>query len=320
MAIRSFGNTFARMLAPQDVVVVAFELYLWLRALLTPMGPGVVYARNVSFGLLATTLVVLALTRGELLPRSLLRAALYRLGLFVPMVCVYLALRRYLPALDAPLLDAELLALDRALLGETPAVVLERFATPGSVEWFSFCYSSYFTLLAVHVGRALLDHGRRATELLLGMAIVTALGQSLYTVVPALGPYATTALFARSLPGRFLFAAMREVVDQAGAMLDIFPSLHTAHPVLIALHALRHRATPFYRTLWLPTLLLAANMVVSTMFLRWHYGVDVLAGLALAGAAHVIAVRGAGEDRSGRQPCWEPLSAENPLPAGSLSA
>jgi hypothetical protein len=177
--VAAFGRTFATMLAPQDVVVVAFELYLWLRALLTPIGPGVVYARNVSFGLLATTLVVLALTRGELLPRSLLRAALYRVGLVVPMACVYLALRRYLPAVAAPLLDAELLALDRVLFGETPAVALERFATAGSVEWFAFCYSSYFTLLAVHIGRALLEHGRRATELLLGMALVTSLGQSL---------------------------------------------------------------------------------------------------------------------------------------------
>ena len=306
-ALVTLGRTFARMLAPQDVVVVAFELYLWLRALLTPLGHGVVYARNVSFGLLATTLVVLGLTRGELLPRSRLRAVLYRLGLVVPMACVYLALRRYLPALGAPLLDAQLLALDRRLFGETPAVMLERFASAGGVEWFAFCYSSYFTLLAVHVGKALLERGRRAAELLLGMAIVTAVGQSLYTLVPALGPYAQHALFARPLAGRFFFTLVREVVDHAGAMLDIFPSLHTAHPVLIALHAVRHRHSPFYRAIWLPTLLLAGNMVVSTMFLRWHYGVDVLAGLILACAAHSIAVVTECDERAGRQASWEPL-------------
>ena len=55
-------------LAPQDVVVLGFELYLWLRALLAPYGPGAVYARNVSFGLLASSAITIALCRGELLP------------------------------------------------------------------------------------------------------------------------------------------------------------------------------------------------------------------------------------------------------------
>jgi hypothetical protein len=305
-----FLRRLARNLAPQDVLVVSFELYLWLRALLAPHSAEAIYARNVSFGLLASSVIAVALCRGELLPAGPLRAVLHRLGLALPLAGVYLALRRYLPALALAPCDGVLLALDRRWLGETPAVLLERFASPSAVEWFAFCYYAYFFLVGGYVlGSLLRDRGSRAAELMLGIALVTALGQSLYTLVPGVGPHAFE-LFAQPLAGGVWWQRVVALVAGAGAGMDIFPSLHTAHPVLIALHAFRHRQRGTYRLIWLPTVLLAGNMVVSTMFLRWHYGIDVLVGLALAFAAHraaVATVRLEG-DRARRQPAWEPLS------------
>jgi hypothetical protein len=238
---------------------------------------------------------------------------LHRLGLALPLAGVYLALRRYLPALALQPCDPILLALDRQLFGETPAVLLERFAGRAAVEWFAFCYYAYFFLIGGYVVTSLLrERGARAAELVLGIALVTAIGQSLYTLVPGVGPHAASELFARPLAGGVWWRRVLALVARAGAGMDIFPSLHTAHPVLIALHAFRHRRWGAYRLIWLPTVLLAANMVVSTMFLRWHYGVDVIAGLALAFAAHraaIATVRSEG-DRGSRQPAWEPLCYE----------
>jgi hypothetical protein len=307
---RRLARTIARNLAPHDVVALFFELYLWLRALLEPLSDATIYARNVSFGLLASSAIALGLCRGELLPAGPGRAVLHRLGLCLPLAGVYLALRRYLPALALAPHDAALLALDRRLFGETPAVLLERFASPRAVEWFAFCYYAYFFLLGGYLLLTLLrDRGARATELTLGIALVTALGQSLYTLVPGYGPHASPALFAHPLHGGAYFARVLALVARAGAELDIFPSLHTAHPVFLALHAFRHRRGRVYRWLWLPTGLLAANMVIATMFLRWHYGVDVLAGLLLAIGAQRIAIATVKMEatRSGRQPGWEPL-------------
>lgn len=308
---RRFARNLARNLAPQDVVVLSFELYLWLRALLAPHGAPAVHARNVSFGLLAASALAIALCRGELLPPGPGRAVLHRLGLALPFAGVYLALRQYLPALGLQPCDAALLALDRRWLGETPAVLLERFASRSAVEWFAFCYYAYFFLLGGYSAMTLLrDRGARAAELMLGIALVTALGQSLYTLVPGVGPHAFPELFARELDGGPWLARVRALVVSAGAGLDIFPSLHTAHPSLIALHAWRHRGRGAYRLIALPTVLLAANMVVSTMFLRWHYGVDVLAGLLLAVGAQraaIATVRSEGA-RLGRQPAWEALA------------
>jgi hypothetical protein len=306
----AFLHRLARNLAPQDVLVVSFELYLWLRALLAPHGPGAIYARNVSFGLLASSVIAIALCRGELLPAGPLRAVLHRLGLALPLAGVYLALRRYLPALALEPCDGALLALDKRLFGETPAVLLERFATHSAVEWFAFCYYAYFFLIGGYVlGSLLRDHGSRVAELMLGIALVTALGQSLYTLVPGVGPHALGELFAQPLAGGVWWERVVALVARAGAGMDIFPSLHTAHPVLIALHAFRHRQRGAYRLIWLPTVLLACNMVVSTMFLRWHYGVDVLAGLTLAFVAQRAAVATVQleGDRAQRQPAWELL-------------
>jgi hypothetical protein len=306
----AFLHRLARNCAPQDVVVLTFQLYLWLRALLAPESAGAIYARNVSFGLLASSAITIALCRGELLPPGPTRALIHRLGLALPLAGVYLALRRYLPALALQPCDAALLALDRRLFGETPAVLLERFVSRSAVEWFAFCYYAYFFLIGAYVLSALWrDRGARAAELMLSIALVTALGQSLYTLVPGVGPHAFAELFARPLAGGPWWDRVLALVARAGVGMDIFPSLHTAHPVLIALHAARHRQRGAYRLIWLPTALLAANMVVSTMFLRWHYGVDVLAGLALAVAAHRIAlatvrIEGA---RAQRQPAWEPI-------------
>jgi hypothetical protein len=313
-AARSFArhvaHNLARNLAPHDVVVLGFELYLWLRALLEPLTDGTRYARNVSFGLLASSAIAIALCRGELLPRGPGRALLHRLGLTLPLAGVYLALRRYLPALAMAPRDGMLLALDRRLFGETPAVWLERFATPRTVEWFAFCYYAYFFLVGGYLlGTLLRDRGARAAELTLGIALVTALGQSLYTLVPGYGPHAFAQLFAHPLSGGAYWSRVLALVEHAGAGLDIFPSLHTAHPIFLSLHALRHRRTGAYRWLWLPTATLAANMVIATMFLRWHYGIDVLAGLSLAFTAHRITIATVCMEgtRPGRQPTWEAL-------------
>jgi membrane-associated phospholipid phosphatase len=79
-------------------------------------------------------------------------------------------------------------------------------------------------------------------------------------------------------------------VAEGGALKDIFPSLHTAAPTFIALYSFRNRALPPYRYTWPLVLFFAMNIIVATMFLRWHWIVDVVAGLVLAIASQVVGV------------------------------
>jgi len=75
-------------------------------------------------------------------------------------------------------------------------------------------------------------------------------------------------------------------------MKDIFPSLHTAVPTWLTCFAVgRARKN---RRWWLPAIVtgfFAANIIVSTMLLRWHYAIDVVAGLFLGCTAGWLAPR-----------------------------
>jgi hypothetical protein len=83
-------------------------------------------------------------------------------------------------------------------------------------------------------------------------------------------------------------------------MKDIFPSLHTAAPVWFALYAARRARVDRSRAwAWVAgvTAVFASHIVGATIVLRWHYVVDVVAGLALAAVAAWSAPRLASAER-----------------------
>jgi membrane-associated phospholipid phosphatase len=81
-----------------------------------------------------------------------------------------------------------------------------------------------------------------------------------------------------------------QTVDEGGALKDIFPSLHTAAPLFIALFSFRHRALIPFRYTWPLVLFFSLNIIIATMFLRWHWIIDVVAGVAVATSAQALSV------------------------------
>jgi hypothetical protein len=253
------------------------------------------------------------LTRGEVIRERRARALVYRLGLFVPMVLSYFELRLLLPALQPDLMDGRLLAIDQWLLGTTPSVWMGAWNTRPVVEWFSFFYyTHFFVLVGMLIPALFFGTGRRLQELMAGGMLIIATGHFLYTLVPGAGPYATLA-FEEPLYGGFWWRQVEVTVATAGAQLDIFPSLHTAWPTYFTLHAFAHRSFAPFKLLWPILGFIALNIVIATMFLRWHWFIDVALGLLLAFAARRFAVTVASReaDRGGpyddRQSVWEPL-------------
>jgi len=308
----------ARNAIAQDWLLLLLHGYLLLRALPThgqDDGQALLYAA----GLSCAFVVLLCLTRGELLRWPHVRAATYRVGLMGFVFAGYSLMSTLLPALRLSLLDSELLAIDQALFGQTLPALLEPFLIPGSVEWFSFFYFSYYWLLPGFGLHAMLRHGgQRLAELSTGVVIVAAAAYVLYTLVPAMGPFIDYP-FATPLEGGFWWRQVSHVVAILGAKIDIFPSLHTAFPCLFALHAIRHRDR--YRWVWPLLAFQALNITVATVFLRWHYGIDTLAGILLALSAHfgAIAVARREQQRGGKQQPFEPIRAE-PAPADPQAA
>ncbi len=79
------------------------------------------------------------------------------------------------------------------------------------------------------------------------------------------------------------------------------------------MHAFAHRHTQPFQWLWPILAFVAVNIIIATLFLRWHWFIDVALGLLLAFAARKFAVAVAGrEDLRGgpydpRQAVWERL-------------
>lgn len=280
-----FVNRLLRRLGPLDVLMLLPPTFLLVAVGIAPASA----ARTDGLVRLATLLVVgiagVLLVRGGLLKPGALRALIYRLTLLGVTLALYLSMRGILQVANTGAFDEELYQLDLALFGFEPAMWLDQYVSPGLNEWFSFFYFGYFGLLAVHVLPLALvwDNHRPAAELAFGLLMCFAVAHCVYVLVPGWGPWmAMPERFENELPSGFWYDITMETVLAGSAMKDIFPSLHTAAPMFITLFSFRHRKLVPFKYTWPFTGFFALNIIGATMFMRWHYVIDVIAGLALA--------------------------------------
>ncbi|MET0591554.1 MAG: phosphatase PAP2 family protein [Polyangiaceae bacterium] len=171
-------------------------------------------------------------------------------------------------------------------------------------------------MLAVHV-LPMVFFSRR-TQLLgqfaMGMIMVYATAHTVYMLVPGYGPVKFLAdQYQHELPSGFWLDAVLNAVNSGGAQKDIFPSLHTAGPLFIALFSFRHRDKLPFKYTWPLVAFFSANIIIATMFLRWHYLIDVLAGIALSTTgfflAGIVSPRELEyREHNGLGPIWMPIN------------
>lgn len=281
-------------LAPHDWLVLVYLLVLNVVVFSADPSP----TRSTSqlrVGLLLVWLVLgFLLYRARDAAHPGVARTLYRLAIYGPVQVSYFLFRDILPIVNSGSLDQELHALDMRYFGVEPALFLDRFVGPGTTEWFAFFYFGYFVVLLLHVVLLLFfsKDQRLLGEFGLGTLIVFCIGHSVYMLVPGFGPYRVMAgHFQNALPHGLWMDVVKGAVESGGAIKDIFPSLHTAAPTFITLFAFRQRQRIPFRYTWPLLFCFSVNIIGATLFLRWHYLVDVLAGMFLAGSAVVIAHR-----------------------------
>lgn len=190
--------------------------------------------------------------------------------------------------------DPQLAAIDRLLAGGyDPALVAARWLTPGGLECFSFVYAIFipYLWLSILLGCIGRPDDERA-RFVLGLAITYSIAYLGYLFVPSRGPVEFYA-FAAPLHGGRFHALVLESVRQTGGNHGAFPSLHVGASAYLGLFDLRRH---LLRGLtYLPLVLLIA---VSTVFLRYHYLVDIVTGFAIAFFAALICERAAERGRA----------------------
>lgn len=225
--------------------------------------------------------------------RAALRPALGVVRDFLPFFVVlllYEALHDLTPVIRPDVVDARLIAIDRAVLGVDISYWMGQFATPLLTRVMVLCYASYFIALPL-LAAGIYWTGDRPLfrAVMLSGVLTTVIGYAGYLAVPAVGPYVFQAdLYPTRLPGggaeTHLFIAA--IDDLRGVARDCFPSLHTAHTTVVLIFARRFRRWAFLA--YLPV---AIGLYVSTMYLRMHYAVDVAAGFVTAFAAVALGPR-----------------------------
>lgn len=244
----------------------------------------------------------------------------FTVGGLVTWYVAYVAFRNlksYVPFVTDRVADPELAKLDRLLwLGHDPAVALHEMLGTTWANWaMAGVYLIWIGLVPASLAIALV-WTRRSTY---GAWYVTAvsidwcLGVVLYYAVPSLGPAYSSPEWFASLPHTpntavrdLLLSDRIEVLSgpwDTGAVQTIaaFASLHVAVMMTICLVVTVMRLP---LTIRVASWTFLALTCVATIYLGWHFFVDVLAGFAVGAAAFALAAKATGNPLRRRAAPW----------------
>ncbi|MGC8928328.1 MAG: phosphatase PAP2 family protein [Myxococcota bacterium] len=182
-------------------------------------------------------------------------------------------------------LDGKLRELDRMIFGVDPTLWLERIISPALNDYMTFAYGLYFlypaTILGIVYSKGDIFKFR---EVALSFVICVVAGFIGYVTVPAVGPrYFMADEFSISLTGYLTEAGAKAWNSIESVKRDCFPSLHTSMSTITLVYFYRFRK--YYRggkILFYIALPLVISLWFSTVYLRYHWVVDVFAGWILA--------------------------------------
>jgi membrane-associated phospholipid phosphatase len=176
-------------------------------------------------------------------------------------------------------LTAAIPAWEAALFGGQPSSYLsQRLASVMLSEYLHFCYLAYVIVIP-SVAAYWYVSGRRTAfgELLLMLSAVMLGSYLFFIVLPVDSPYYLSQRLGPPFSGHVFFDLVHQVSARGGARGGAFPSAHVSGAVVVSLVAWRHQR-------WLAYLLvpITGGVMVATVYGRFHYALDAIAGAAVA--------------------------------------
>ena len=222
-------------------------------------------------------------------PGSLLAAAA-EFGPILPLLLVFDSLGPFILGSSSVDRDPILVAADRALFGADPTRLLAPVTGAALLDVLTVCYALYYfhpIVLGALLWRDDLREktpGARFPAYVFGMLLVFYVSYAGYFLVPAIGPRFTVP-HDGPLPRAAIARAIDGTLDRLEtSRRNCFPSGHTMVTVAVLVEASRRSRKTF-----LAFLPFALGLLAATVACRYHYVVDVLAGLVLT----AVVVRGA---------------------------
>jgi membrane-associated phospholipid phosphatase len=204
---------------------------------------------------------------------------------------LYFSLNRIMNVLGTPKQDSLLQKLDEILVRGSLSLKMQFLRHPVLTEGMYICYILFFAYVIASLV-SLLKHGEKVKKSFYsGLFTIYWVGFLGYCLVPGDGPYiAMRELLGEPLREGLYFARpIHDLIMNSNNHADVFPSLHCSVSAFCLFFDLRHNRARFWR--YLP---LSILIWVSTIYLSYHYFVDILVGFALT----YIALKIAHMDRS----------------------
>jgi len=231
------------------------------------------------YAALAAGLAVMTLLarRQDRLPAPLQLLVDFYPAAFLPIL--FNTLEPLIEALRGGARDDILIAADRALFGVDVTVWMQRLVHPRLNDLFYLLYATYY-FFALTLGLILWARDRAmARRFIFTLMVCYYISYAGYFLIPALGPrFAQASEYTVSL---LTTPMSRTIADGINSLektkLDVFPSGHTMIAVAVLLVAWKRARDVFWFLLPIGT-----GLVISTVYCRYHYVVDVLAGIVLA--------------------------------------
>ena len=210
----------------------------------------------------------------------------------------YLSLRDAIPAMYSHTMfkvDGLLQSMDQVLTGGHLDFLFAAGDHPLLVDLFTGCYLFFFYYLIAGPAYYYFTNVNLFRKIGVGMFSLYGLGYLGYILAPAIGPH--ELMGARE--GSFFGEVGNTFVINHSNGFDAFPSIHFGATFFLLAFDWEHYRRRFWLLL-LPTL----GLWVATVFLRYHYFVDLLGGLAVALVALWI-TREFGRSRTDEVPIGE---------------
>jgi membrane-associated phospholipid phosphatase len=263
-------------LRPADTITALFSFLLLVLAAFfyskIPSAPYLIliYASLIFFQLILVYLSrlnsFLALTRDIIFPVISVLIIFDSLGLIVHNI-------------NPQDIDYLLIRIDYVVFGCYPTIFMERIMNSFLTDILQVAYSTYY-FLPVILGVVLKikkknEEFEKSLFLILLCFYLSYVG---YILFPALGPrYAMEHLHDKTLGGFLVSKPIQDILNLLeGVKRDAFPSGHTGIALTVLLLAYRYARGLF----WI-MLTPVALLIFATVYLRYHYAVDVIGGVLL---------------------------------------
>lgn len=302
---RNFWRSSLGIMTSSDLIAVAFIAFLAVLGFVAAFRLSTWWMLELNCALLLLGIFLINYVRSRRNEAKIRVLHIFYVAPLVPLVFKSVEFLSY--PLHGRDYDAILIAADRMLLGADPTVWLSTHlpTMPAFIEYLQLCYSSFYFLpviLGIELYRRRKARKTEYEDLVrdeleeMRYVIVYAFFLSYvgYIALPAVGPRWTLHDFFaidRELPGLWLTSTIRHVLNagenvkdymtaataRAVVTRDAFPSGHVDVTFVVTLLAFKYRA----HVRWVLGAI-CLSMIFATVYLRYHYVIDVVGGLLFA--------------------------------------